>query len=166
MSRFIPYTTDYSGRQVDLELLQSIAKPVAIEQVTLSSMTKPAKIVAGLQKLAQRYAALLLSVIGDTHFDSANGSELMKQLLGGRIQDTGRLQNIFGLSNMQVIRQLRSDDAQVAVFGTQPTDEQIANAVLLDARVDFPTSTVYLRIRIDTVAGTSMTFVVPATAPR
>jgi hypothetical protein len=166
MAELIPYTTDYSGRQVDIELLQSISKPVIIEQVSISTVTKPAKIVAGIEKLVQRYANLILSVIGDTHFDVNNGAELMKLILGNQIQNQGRLQNAFASSNVQVIRQLQIDDEQEEVYGTQPDDEKIDRAELLDSSVDYATSTIYLRIQLYTLAGDEVVFVVPATAPR
>lgn len=166
MNGHIAHTTDYSGRQVDVELLQSIAKPVDIERVSLSSITKPAKIVAGIQKLVQRYASIFLSVIGDVRFDAKHGSVLMRQVMGGTIQDKGRLLNVFGEANLQVLQQLRRDDNQEDVFGTQPDDEKIASAILLDSNVDYITSTIFMRIKINTLAGDDIVFVVPATAPR
>jgi len=166
MAQHIPYKVDYSGRQVDIELLQSIARPVELQQVTVSSVTQMAKIVTGIQKLVQRYASLILQIIETTHFDQENGSELVRMLMAGVIQNRGRLQNAFAISNNQVVRQLRKDDAQEEVYGTMPEDEQLDNAQLLDYDIDFARSTVYLRIRITSRAGDSLEFIVPTTAPR
>lgn len=166
MTRQIPFTQDFSGRQVDIELLQSVSRPVIIERVTLSSVTQPAKIVAGVQKVVQRYANMLLSVLGDTHFDKAKGTELMRQILGGRIQSKGTLIGSFALSNIDVMQQLRLDDALTAVYGEQPDDERIVDARLLDANVDYNTQTIYLRVMISTLAGDKIVFTVPASSPR
>jgi hypothetical protein len=166
MALHIPHTVDYSGRQVDIELLQSIAQPVELQQVSVSSVTQTPKIVTGIQKLVQRYASLILQVLGTTHFDQENGSELLRMLMAGVIQNRGRLQNAFAISNNQVVRQLRKDDIQTEIYGTLPEDEQLANAQLLDYDIDFPTATIYLRIRLTSQAGDSLVFIVPTTAPR
>jgi len=166
MSESYPYSVNYSGRQVDIEMLQSIARPVEIERVTISSVTDTPKIVAGVQKLVQRYALLLLSTVETIHFDEEQGASLISSLLGGIVQNRGRLQNIFGLANNRVRQQLNKDDLQTEVFGTVPDDERLKSAILLDFDVDTANSLVYLRVKLITVAGTSLEFIVPTTAPR
>jgi hypothetical protein len=60
----IPRTTNYAGRQVDMELLKTISVPAGSVAVTLSIGDNEQKTVAGIQKAVQRYAVLLLSVLG------------------------------------------------------------------------------------------------------
>ena len=166
MAEHIPYTIDYSGRQVDVELLQSIARPVVLESVTVSSVTQPAKIVTGIQKLVQRYTSLLLAITGTTHFDSGNGSVLLDRVMRGAITTKGRLINAFAIANGQAIKQLKRDDKQTDIFGSMPDDEQIQTATLLNADIDHETATAYLQVQITSRAGDNITFIVPTTAPR
>ena len=166
MAEHIPYTVDYSGRQVDIELLQSISKPVDLQQVSVSSVTQTPKIVTGIQKLVQRYTSLMLQLLGTTHFDQDNGSELISTVVAGAIGSPGTLQNLFAVANNKVIRQLKKDDVQTDVYGTMPNDERLDSTTLLDYDIDYGSSVAYLRIQITSVAGDSIEFIVPTTAPR
>ena len=166
MAQHIPYTLDYSGRQVDIELLQSITKPVELQRVTISSVNQTPKLVTGIQKLVQRYASLLLTSVGTVQFDQTAGTVFMPNVAHGLIQTRGRLQQVFASSNLAVIQQLRLDDEDTDTYGAVPEDEQIASARLLDFDIDFVASTIYLRILITTVAGSDIEFIVPTTAPR
>jgi hypothetical protein len=166
MSTFMPYTTDYTNRQVDIELLQSIAQPVNLQQVSISSVTQAPKAVTGIQKLVQRYASALLAYFGTVHFDPNYGTNLIATILGGGIQNVAQLQAAFASASSLAITALRSDDRRVDVFGSIPDDENISSAQLLDQQVVYETATVNLKVLITTLAGDSVTFVVPATASR
>lgn len=156
-------TTDYTGRQLDVELLQSITKPAELVPVTLSNVSKPPKMVAGIEKLVQRYALLLLTNIGEVHFDQEQGGDLLKLLLEGYVQDVGQLNYAFASANNLVISQLNNDDLNTDTYGTIPPDEMIKEATLLDSSVDKATSTAYLRIQVISQADTDFVFVVPVT---
>jgi hypothetical protein len=166
MSSLIPYKVDYAGRQVDIELLQSIQQPVLEQQVTVSNVAQMPKIVAGIEKLVQRYANALLTSLGTVYFDRGYGTDLLSTIMSGRVQDQGKLQNVFGSANVNTIRQLQADDADTDTYGTQPADEQLKMAELLDFNIDYATSTIYLQVLITSQAGTSLEFIVPVTAPR
>ena len=56
-------TTNYDNRLVDVELLQSIVVPGAIQRVHVTSVGQDPKIVAGIEKAVQRYAVLLLTSV-------------------------------------------------------------------------------------------------------
>ena len=166
MSQYIPTTTDYTNRQVDIELLQSIAKPVDLEQVSISSVTQAPKAVTGIQKLVQRYTSALLNYLDSVHFDPTYGTQLLATILSGGVQNIGQLQGVFASANSLAIGALQNDDRQTEVFGAIPDDESIATAQLLDQSIDYTTATVYLRVLLTTLAGDSITFVVPATSSR
>ena len=166
MATFYPSTIDYSNRQVDIELMQSIEKPNELERVTLSLTDSSPKIVTGIQKVAQRYALLFLSTVNEVGFDSRQGTLLLSQIIGGRIQNSGQLQVSFATANSRVLGQMRAADTEEATYGSVPDDERIINARLLDFNIDFASSTVYLRVQLLTRAGTSITYVIPATAAR
>lgn len=158
-----PYTTGYSGRQTDIELLQSVARPVVLQQVTVSNVADTPKIVAGVQKLAQRYTLLLLTDVSSVQFDEDQGTSLLARILGGTIQNRGRLQGAFAVASSRVLDQLRKDDRQEDVFGDAPDDEVLNSTQLIDFDIDFDANTVYLKVKLTTDAGTDITFVVPAT---
>jgi hypothetical protein len=160
-----PYTLDYKNRLVDIELLQSIARPTELQRVNLSVVTQQPKLVTGIQKLAQRYTSILLTAIGSVKFDVRHGSELIKDVTAG-IGSKGQLSAVFGLANDDTITQMRLDDNNPDVYGTLPDDERLINATLLDADIDVETSTAYLKIQLNTAAGDSLVFIVPTTTPR
>ena len=156
-------TTDYTGRQLDVELLQSITKPAELIPVTVSNVSTPPKLVAGIQKLVQRYALLLLTNVGEVKFDQEQGGDLMRLLLEGYVQDVGQLQYAFAYANDRVTRMLNEEDINTDLYVASSPDEQISTATLLDAQVDKVTSTAYLRVYIVSQAGEDFTFVVPVT---
>ena len=156
-------TTDYTSRQIDVELLQSITKPAELVAVTVSNVTKPAKMVTGIQKLVQRYTLLLLTNLGDVKFDQEQGGDLLTSVLDGYVQDVGQLQYAFAAANSVVSTTLATEDLDVEAYGAPVDDESLALATLDDASLDRATGTAYLRILITTKAGTEFTFVVPVT---
>jgi hypothetical protein len=95
----IPYEVNYLNRQIDLELLQSIPQPVEIQRVHTNLIFGPSKIVTGIQKAVQRYALLILTSLRDVHFDQNQGVDFLRPILGGNVQNRGRLQNLFALAN-------------------------------------------------------------------
>jgi hypothetical protein len=159
-------STDYTGRQLDLELLQSIANPVGSQAVSVSTVQKPPKVVTGVEKLVQRYALLFLTVRGELVYDIMQGTDFIQAMLMGSIQDQAALQAQFAAANELVLGQLQQDDDAVTTFGQPPDDELIASVQLLDSTIDYATATVMLSIELTTRAGTSVTFVLPATTIR
>jgi hypothetical protein len=164
--RFYDYEVNYAGRQVDIELLQSISRPAKIQQVSLSTVNDTPKIVAGIQKLAQRYALLLLFRLGDTPFDTEQGTSLLAAVVSGTLINMGQVYHHFALANMSVRQNMASDDKNTDTFGAVPDDERLARARLIDASIDFGASTLSLTIRLTTKAGSTITFIVPVTAAR
>lgn len=163
MSSTVPTTTDYTGRQLDVELLQTITVAGGVVPVTPSNVRTEPKLVTGMQKLTQRYALLLLSNVGTTHFDAEQGGDLLKLVFEGYVQDAGKLNFAFSSANTRVVNALYLEDINAAKFGVVPLDEQISGATLLDAQVDRNTATAYLRIQIINRAGLTYVFVVPVT---
>ena len=156
----IPTTTDYGGRQVDLELLQSVTTPSGEQQVHLTSVGNNAKIVSGIEKAIQRYAVLLLSTIEDIHFAPEQGGELISGLTTGRIHNLGYLYHVFGMVNGNTLMLLARDD-DAGIYGAVPDDERVTGAELVSAALDASTRTINLTVRLATAAGSNFTFVVP-----
>ena len=158
-------TTDYTGRQLDLELLQSVTTPTALQRVHLTSVGNEPKIVSGIEKAVQRYTVLLLTTVGDIRFDPGVGGVLVSKLAGGQIQNLGYLYHVFALANSSALKALAHDDGS-EVFGSIPDDERITHAVLENAAMDYATGTASLTVVITTAAGSAFTYVVPVNTLR
>lgn len=160
----IPVTTNYTGRQIDVELLQSVSLPRELISVTVSNVTDTPKIVTGIEKMVQRYATLLLSIAGTVHFDSTQGCDLLRQIITGQIRNIGLLQGAFAVANSVILRQIKADDTNTDLYGSIPADERISSAALINADVNYGAGIISMRIRITTEAGNDYVFVVPLPA--
>ncbi len=158
-------TTNYSNRAVDIELLQTIEKPTGERQVSISVSQPVARIVTGIQKSIQRYAAIFLSV-QDSKFDSSLGTDFMKQLWGGTLTTRERIASAFAFANSDVLDIMQKDDLSSIYIDIQPDDERISQVDLLDYQIDYANAQLKLRLLITTAAGDSVEFVLPTTAPR
>ena len=154
------YTTDYSNRQIDLEIMQTIVKPTSITLLALSLTQYPIKVVTGMQKMAQRFAIVFLTQLGEVHFDQAFGTNFWYNLVHGSAQNTGQLQVAITLANTDAVSIMQNDDIST-VYGTVPEDEQIASATLLNFTVDTSTGTLYLQTSLTNQAGDSYVYVLP-----
>ena len=157
-------TTDYTNRQLDVELLKSVLQPALLVPVTVSNVAKPPKMVTGMEKLVQRYTLLLLTEIGSVKFAPTQGGNLLTFVLNGYVQDVGRLQYAFANANAAVSAMIVDDDLATPTYGSQPADEKLKVARLLDASLDRATATAYLRIQIVSKAEDNFTFVIPVTS--
>ena len=159
-------TIDYAGRQVDVELLQTITDPSGTQSMVVSNVASQPKIVAGVQKALQRYTVLLLTMLEDVHFAATSGSELMGSFNSGRIANNSVLQYIFVSANRDVLRTMAADDSNTAVFGATADDEKIASTYLSDYSVNYTTGVVSLTIQFTMVSGSVITYLIPVATAR
>lgn len=153
---------NYSGRLVDIELLQDITNPsTAMQHVQITNVGATPKYVTGIEKVIQRYTVALLTVLGDVHFAQSFGGPLIGALMRGTVSNISYLGNVFGITSASAIQALATDDQNTKIYGTIPADEQIVSAVLTDSNVDYNTGTVALSVTITTAAGSNYDFVVP-----
>ena len=155
------YTTDYSNRQIDLEIMQTVVKPDDIIMLSLSLTKQCVKAITGMQKLAQRFAVTFLTQLGDVEFDQTFGTEFWTTLVQGSAQNAGQLQVAITLAISEAVGIMNNDDANDTVYGAVPADEQLADASLIDFNVDTTTGTIYLQIELTNVAGASYVYVLP-----
>ena len=153
-------SSDYSGRLVDLELLQTVSKPVALQRVYISNVRDTPKAVTGIEKAVQRYTLLLLQTLGSVAYAPTLGGRLMELLSRGYISNLGYLRHIFGIANFNALSAMARDNSDSG-FGTLPDDENIVGATLAGAAIDRSTGTVTLEITITTAAGSAYDYVVP-----
>lgn len=155
------YTTDYSGRQIDLEIMQTIIKPVDSVMLSFSLTKQPTKSITGMQKLAQRFALTFLTRLGDVKFDLTFGTEFWVDLIQGSAQNAGQLQVTVTLAISDAMSSMLDDDAHDDIYGPIPADEQLADANILDCTVDTTSATIYLRIELTNQAGDTYVYVLP-----
>ena len=160
------FTTDYSGRQVDVEFMQTVTKPASLIPLHLSWQSSPPKIVTGLQKMVQRYTVCLLTRLGDVLFDQTFGTTFWSDILRGAAQNSGQIQAAMAFANADVLTQMRSEDADTTTYGAIPEDERLAAAQLIGFTVDSNTGTFQLQIQLTSVQGDSYTYILPVTVAR
>lgn len=151
---------NYAGRTLDVNIsgnldpLSSDVQPMGLRFGALSTKC------AGVQKLIQRYAIILLTSKGSQKNNPDFGSDLIPTLLGGNFINAGELVHTFSLASWSVVQRLRA--YQVANPGA-PLDEQINTAVLTDYKVQG--TTVQFNVKIHTQAGEIIDFILPVVIP-
>ena len=155
-------SNNYYGRSVDIELLKTVQQPSKSEQRVHFSLTydnKP-RIVAGIEKTAQRYALTFTTLIGSVMFDPGFGSIFIGAVAQGYLVNYGALVDVFAVANTSVMDTLRRTTEEL------PLDEQLESADLIDFNLDFVAGTIMLSIKLTSRAGTSTEFIVPTSIAR
>lgn len=165
MAETINIITDYSDRQVDLEMFRAPDRPVNLWRVQLKMNVKggPRRVTA-IQKLIQRYANLLMQTIDSIKFDPDSGSSLFSDLQIGGTYTAEQCLHSFVFANAQVLTQLRTEDANPD-YGTPQTDEMVKDAVLLELENLRNSGTLIIKVQIITLDDTIVTFAIPLGPP-
>lgn len=152
--------------QYDLEILQTIPA-VSPESVRLgiSATAGGSRAVTGIQKLVQRYSAVLLTELGSVGFDSLFGTNLVPNLAQGVSRSAAGVSNAFNFASADAVDVLKAEDSDLA-YGETPDDERIVSATLLDFSVDTSIGAVYLDVQLESAAGTSYTYKMPVSILR
>ena len=159
----VPVTTDYSGRLVDLELLQSIKEPDVDTRVypaithKIGDRNTAPKMVTGVEKAVQRYFNLLTTDTGSVKFFPNRGGDLVSRVLNGTVSSDNLLTTLFALA-------LLNDDDDNEEFGPIPDDERITDATLSSWDIDYASQTVSLHIDLSFASGSTYSFVLPVTS--
>lgn len=148
-------TTSYVNRSIDLEMLQTITDPNGVKRVTVSLAKSTPKVVTGIQKLAQRYANLFLTILGDIQFAQDIGTDFIRAVVSGVVTNYGRFFETFAIANSRTIAELQRQTDGL------PDDEIIDTAELLDFNVSVSTGLVMLKIQITSLAGDTVAYVLP-----
>lgn len=149
-------STDYSTRKKDIHIFQGVdvSKPSSITP----SFGQISNYCAGVQKLVQRYAIALLTVIGSQPEFPTFGTNLLTKLSNTNLTiDKVKLTHIFNFANYEVINSFRTYQANTPNL---LDDEQIDTAVLRDIVVS-TNGTVNLTVQIFPVQKTAVTFLIP-----
>jgi hypothetical protein len=92
-------TDNYTGRQIDLELFQTVVSPDRLTPVSVSMSQGVPKKVTGLQKLVQRYTIALLSTFGGVYFDKTFGTDFIQKMANGGSRNSSRISAIFSFAS-------------------------------------------------------------------
>lgn len=191
-------TYNYAGRQLDIELLQHVEKPVdqrvfpsidhdmdeVVSGLRIKLGRQPTeeeinqglkdyaelhgsygpKICAGMEKVVQRYAKLLLTDEGTVKFSEDIGGEIVSSIRRGEVSSEAYMTNVFATANKRAVTAMMVDDESEEMFGSIPDDERIESAELVDLVLDEVNATVRIHVRITTMAGESYEYVVPVAA--
>lgn len=152
---------DYTGRQVDLEVLQHISIPAGTRRLSLTATRGEHRKVAGVQKAVQRYVSLLLSPDMGLMSGGVAGNSLMTALMHGTVANFGQLQHLFALANSAVLDAIRREDYNTEAYGEVPDDERIDRVSVRGMSIDRAASTISLSLEFETAAGTDYAYIVP-----
>ena len=165
MAKLIRSSTSYSRRQLDLESLQSMRQPsTSYEEVVPSATYDTPKIVAGIQKLVQRYAILFTTVTGSDVMRPTDGTGLYGIIDSGNVGSTASIKIMANRANAMVKSRIRADDDNEDVFGRQPSDEKLDDCWISRVSVDTTSRSVSVYASIRSVAGSEVEFIVPTSA--
>jgi hypothetical protein len=154
-------TTISGGRTSDLSSLQSFEGFKVTRMSTDAAKDGVPNRVCGLQKLIQRYATIFLTPSGSVPTAAKYGSGMVPAATRGFLVDRSSVLKYFALANMDATRQLRAESSD-ALFGAQALDERLSKAALEDYAVDLQAAKLYLKVRIESLAGESAVFILPA----
>jgi hypothetical protein len=123
-------TTDYTGRKKDISVLQYPDGAISGPQPVVPAFGKVTRFCTGIQKLAQKYAVILMTNVSSQENYPEFGTSLLYTLKRG-ISPTDRLaaSQIFRLASyiaVQAIKSYQIDRSDI------PSDERIVNAELTD----------------------------------
>lgn len=162
MGAEIKKTTSFSGRQLDLECLQSMDHPsTSFVEVTPSVTFDTPKIVSGPQKLAQRYAVLFTTVTGSDIMDPDFGTTLFGRIDHGNFGGYTEVNLLANEANIATKQRIIAADNNTDTYGKIPDDEKLKDSWISRVVVDKNARTIDVFVKILTVAGEDITFVVP-----
>lgn len=153
-----PYAkVDYSGRTVDLLLLKAVlSAPVLGQRVDIDADGTP-MIVAGIEKLVQRYAVEFLTALGSAKFRPDHGTNLVPSVAKGMVYNMATLESTAAEANMMAVRQIKAADEGEDT----PDDEKLDSAEIYDLKFSRGEARIGVSVRITTAAGSSYVYIIP-----
>jgi len=165
MQTSVKTTTNYYKRQLDIECLQSMVTPsTEYQELTPSASKNQTKAVSGIQKLVQRYVVLFTTLTGSDVFNKYIGTNLVDVCSRGNVPGLSYVDLMANTANFKTQDKIKHDDeSNAARYGDQPDDEKLQESRIVDVTLDTVTRTIRIHVSIRSVAGDSVTFVVPTT---
>jgi hypothetical protein len=148
-------TGDYFGRVSDL-LAYDNAQPDA-ESLLLPALVVPGQsgaLIAGVEKLVQRFILELLTELGSLVYLPERGCVFLLEARSGQWRTPADVEGSFNRSKLTIRRNLLGDELE-----TDPDDERFADAELTSVALTGDKAT--LHISISSLAGSDRTFLLP-----
>jgi hypothetical protein len=147
--------TDYAGRTVDLLAFQA-AQTNGVAQLVhaLVMPSESGNLIAGVNKLAQRWLIEMLTEAGSIPYLPTRGTILMRELRLGRVRNAVDAEQTFYFAANEAKQTLLAEEST-----TTPDDESYGSVVLNSAVVSG--SALVLRVTLNSLAGTSRTVLLP-----
>ena len=140
------FTDDYTGRTVDLSLIRVF--PVSPNDAYPLIIPEPGgELATGVEKAAQQWLVHFLTRRGTVIGDPQYGTEFMTLLMQRTLRNEMDVTQAFA----EAVQSINSYTSAL-LTGTEPPDEVIVNAQLLDGW-DVTPDTLKLRIGLTTQAG-------------
>lgn len=149
-------SSNYSGRLKDLCIADGIKGNTDKVQPMSLTFGKLSSYCAGVQKLVQRYAIMLMTKLGSQKDYPDFGTDFITNLNSGRNVSGQDFSYTFNFASWDVIKEMKT--YQVA-NPEMPLDEQINTATLENYNV--VKDAVQLNVRLTTMAGTNIQFIMP-----
>ena len=150
-------TSDYTDRLLDVSVLQYPDPYAADPKGETLTFGNPSRICAGVQKLIQRYTIMMLTNIGSQPEYPDFACSFLWTLQAG-VSPLGRIRviQIFSLADYSVVNTIKEYQTTNPNI---PLDEQLASTSLIN--LSLSTGTVKFDVKLTTLAGTSINFLVP-----
>ena len=154
----------YRGRRVDLAAFRGLAAAapgLAGARPLAHQLVRPGdggRLVAGVEKLAQRVLLVLLTRRGSRRYAPAEGTAFMADAASGRWRTVADVTASFYSARLDVVRQCRAAES-----ADDPPDERLRGLDL--EGVVLSGDKVTLRLRLTTEAGSGYTFLTPIAVP-
>jgi hypothetical protein len=145
----------YVGKTVDLlafDNAKATGEALLSQQLVLPGQS--GALIAGIEKLVQRFLLELLTERGSLIYDPSRGTFFMTRIRAGFLRTSQDLFSEFSTAEVELRNVLRLEEAD-----TDPPDERYANATLLSADLSGDTAT--LQIQVSSQAGTSRKVIYP-----
>lgn len=151
-------STDYTGRTIDLLIFQGV-EASGKQPIDLAfDLDGGGYICTGVQKVAQTWLTLFMTERGTVLNKPTRGSNFFTSLRRGRIRTEDDVVAEFAIAAEQVRQTMDLDAAQA---GNLPDDERLDEATLLDYTIDRTQGSLYLKVRIRTIAGDDRDIILP-----
>jgi len=149
--------SDYKNRTVDVAAFKGweVGKSVKVEQ-QLVLPGKSGEVIAGIEKLVQRFTIEFLTELASIPYLPARGSTFMLDARSGIWQTTGDVTVSFSQAVLTVADNLGAEET-----ASDPADERFSSAELLS--VSLLGDSVTLNVKVTSNAGTSFTALLPIT---
>lgn len=151
---------DYSGRTVDLLLLKTVLDAPVVNKrvgIDVSNVHGAPMIVAGVEKLVQRFALSFLNILGSTNFRDDHGTGIVEAAGMGRIYNMATLEAEASEANMLAKAEVQRGDEE----SDSPDDERLADSEVVGLEFSRSQSAAKISIRLTTEAGNSYTYIIP-----